>query len=1024
MKRSADRSSGILDRVPGEVAAILLGDESEISPPDQDSLIGSQLGPFRILQHLGSGGMGDVYQAEDPRLGRTVAIKLLPPWLRGPTARERFSREARAASALDHPNICTLHDIGETRAGRLYLVMAYYAGRTLDRVLADGPLEPERARDLAVQVARGLRRAHQAGIVHRDIKASNVILCPGDGGRETAKILDFGIARIAGETVITAPESRPGTPAVMAPEQARGEAVDARADIWALGVLLYEMLSGQRPFGAETVQATIHAVLNHEPTPLSEVRAGLPSGLEAAVRGALQKDPDRRFADIDAMLVALRGVPPTGETVTTAPEPAARRDLRPELRRRHRWKLLAAAVFVLLLLALLFGRDTPPTPAPARSPETETVAFAAPSLAVAPFQDLTGSNVVPPWAGAGVARLVSGALSGSRHLRVVAPAGMSTGSSESPGRDPEQLLLQAQGAGIDHLVLGELLPESPGELLLSVRLVSVQDGATLTSERRTVRDLSELLAAADPVARTLQEALNLPLAESVDVFAADFASDSPEAYGAYLEGLRAFAGIRFEEAGESFVRALELAPEFTMARYRMAHTLAAMGRMTEARTEIRRALAEAADLPSREAAYIRALEAYLNLRFEQAESAYRKLVEDHPYETEARSQLAVVLGALERKEDQRQQLELLARLAPEDPTVWSQLGNAYLESGELRKAVTALQRYAELRPELANAQSLLGRALRVQGQLHQAARALEEALRLDPGFTLAATELARVEALQGRWNAAEERLVSLVQDPSRLPGHRIDAVFELAAVLRSQGRFRDTLDALGSLGSEIEAEGTRHAWALALRGDSRRRLGEAAAARQLLDRAVELAPEPATRYLVYRGLLELEEGRSEALETTLAEILARALPPENPDRTEEAAAAYLRGRLLLARGEPERASRELLRASALEGYPYRLYGLAAAQADLARGRAAQALAAYKDALSSGNPREPRLDLELDRVLGLLLLVDIHEAAGDLSSAKAAAQRFADRWAAADPGARRLISERFGGLNRPRSEAGG
>ena len=222
---------------------------------------GTQLGPYEIVSQLGSGGMGVVYEARDPRLKRTVAIKLLPPDLtKDDTAKQRFLQEAQAASALDHPNICTIFEINETDDGQLYLVMAHYEGETLKERIERGPLELDDAIDIATQVGQGLAKAHAVGIVHRDIKPANLMVTK-DG---TIKILDFGLATLTGAEGVTQTATTVGTGAYMSPEQARGQQVDHRTDIWSLGVVLYEMLAGTPPFRGENLAAVVHAILERD----------------------------------------------------------------------------------------------------------------------------------------------------------------------------------------------------------------------------------------------------------------------------------------------------------------------------------------------------------------------------------------------------------------------------------------------------------------------------------------------------------------------------------------------------------------------------------------------------------------------------------------------------------------------------------------------------------------------------------------------------------------------------------------
>jgi len=280
---------------------------------------GSRLGPYEIVAPIGAGGMGEVYRAKDTRLDRTVAIKVLSGTLSSDAqARERFEREARAISALDHPNICPLYDVGE-QDGCAYLVMPCLDGETLANRLAGSALPVDRALRIAIEICDALDRAHRHGIVHRDLKPGNIMLT-----KSGAKLLDFGLAKrsvaatpAAGIDVTMAPRggSGPltekgtilGTFHYMAPEQVRGEEADARSDIYALGAVIYEMVSGQRPFDAADTATLIAAILDREPRPLTSV-AGLPSRLDRAVRVCLEKDPAERWQSARDLLRELKWI--------------------------------------------------------------------------------------------------------------------------------------------------------------------------------------------------------------------------------------------------------------------------------------------------------------------------------------------------------------------------------------------------------------------------------------------------------------------------------------------------------------------------------------------------------------------------------------------------------------------------------------------------------------------------------------------------------------------------------------------
>ena len=319
-------------------------------------LSGRTISHFQLGDPLGGGGMGVVYQAEDTRLGRPVALKFLAPELvRDPASKARFLTEARAASALDHPNLCTILEVGESEDGLLFLAMPRYDGESLERRIARGPLPVAEALDIAAQIARGLAKAHQHGIVHRDVKPGNLFVTR-DG---MVKILDFGIAKLTGEVSQTRFGAVLGTPSYMAPEQTRGEAVDARADVWSLGVVLYEMLSGRRPFVGGTGVAVVHAVLHDAPEPLTRLRPEVPEELDRIVSRMLAKDPQERYADAAEVLADLRrnlGLPTTS---SLSLPPAGR-----PRRRLSRAALGALALALAGLAGLLVWRGSREAPPP------------------------------------------------------------------------------------------------------------------------------------------------------------------------------------------------------------------------------------------------------------------------------------------------------------------------------------------------------------------------------------------------------------------------------------------------------------------------------------------------------------------------------------------------------------------------------------------------------------------------------------------------------------------------------------
>ncbi len=313
--------------------------------PMKELLPGTTLaGKYKIIEVLGRGGMGIVYKAEDTQLKRSVALKFLPPELvQDEEVRERFVLEARAAAALSHRNICTIHEIDEEE-GRSFISMEYVEGQSLKERIKQGPLAPERALDIAIQMAEGIEEAHKKGIIHRDIKSANIMVTE----KGQAKIMDFGLAKVKGGTLLTREGTTLGTVAYMSPEQAKGEEVDFRSDIWSLGVVMYEMLSGQLPFQGERESSILYSVVHEEPKPLKEVKRGLAPELQQIVNRALRKKPESRYASAAEMLKDLRKY----RDLLRAEELGAF-NLRTILRRIRRPQIAIPAVCMILAISLI-----------------------------------------------------------------------------------------------------------------------------------------------------------------------------------------------------------------------------------------------------------------------------------------------------------------------------------------------------------------------------------------------------------------------------------------------------------------------------------------------------------------------------------------------------------------------------------------------------------------------------------------------------------------------------------------------
>ncbi len=278
-------------------------------------MIDKTISHYKVLEKLGGGGMGVVYKAQDLKLERFVALKFLPPHISiDEEEKRRFILEARAASSIEHNNICTVYEIGETEDGQIFIALAYYDGETLKKKIQKGPLKVTDALDIIIQIAEGLSKAHGQGIVHRDIKSANIMIT----NNNLVKILDFGLAKLSGQSRITTAGTTLGTIAYMSPEQAAGDKVDHRTDIWSLGVVLYEMLTGEVPFKAEHERAIIYMIMNEEILPPSSLDRKIPHQIDSLFAKLLQKDQNKRHQNMEELIKELKTIRDEIETSTTA----------------------------------------------------------------------------------------------------------------------------------------------------------------------------------------------------------------------------------------------------------------------------------------------------------------------------------------------------------------------------------------------------------------------------------------------------------------------------------------------------------------------------------------------------------------------------------------------------------------------------------------------------------------------------------------------------------------------------------
>jgi eukaryotic-like serine/threonine-protein kinase len=492
-------------------------------------LVGKLIGHYRIESLIGIGGMGEVYLARDEGLGRKAALKLLPDSLtRDETQLGRFKNEARTASALNHPNILTVYEIG-AEGNVQFIATEFIEGVTLRAALVSGKMNPDRALEIAVQVASALAAAHDAGVVHRDIKPENIMLRP-DG---YAKVLDFGIAKLTEQKPASDDHSiettallqtRPGlvlgTAHYMSPEQARGQKVDARSDIWSLGVVLYEMVAGSPPFRGDTPSDCIAAILTAEPAPLSSISPDVPAKLESILQKALRKNTDERYQTIKEMLAELRILKAKLEAESSLSQTKSGGDSHAsEIKRRKRGVLVTvvAALLAVVAVACFFFFVAP---APLANEK---------SIAVLPFENLSEDKSNAYFAD-GIQDEILTRLSKIADLKVISRT--STQRYKNTSRKPSEI---AKQLGVANLLEGSV-QKTNDQVRVNVQLIRAASDAHLWAETFD-RRLIDIFSVESEVAKAIADQLRAKLTGQEEQVIAARPTNNPQAYDAYLRGL-------------------------------------------------------------------------------------------------------------------------------------------------------------------------------------------------------------------------------------------------------------------------------------------------------------------------------------------------------------------------------------------------------------------------------------------------------------------------------------------------------
>lgn len=748
-----DRPGGIDRLGEGVVGPLLSQLRGMLSPAGAGD---RSVGPYRVLERLATGGMGVVYRAWDTRLDRPVALKFLPRHLgTSPAANERFLMEARATAALDHPHICGVHDIGETDDGELYIAMTYYEGETLAQKLERGPLGVAEAISLELQLLSGLSQAHARGIVHRDIKPANVMVTE----EGVAKILDFGIAKLA-DVALTATGAHLGTAAYMSPEQVRGESVDARADLWSAGVVLYEMLAGERPFAGGEREAVLHAITTAAPRPLSLVRPDVPPALERVVSRALAKRRDERYGSALDMARQLEDVLPT---VSSGSGPVGRR-LSPGAGRRpaapsrlRRAILVAGPVLVLAAAGLIWkGPFRPPQPPRPRPAGDAAAAPADPgalhSVAVLPFVNLSPDSGNQYFTD-GITDELINALSRVDGLRVAART--SSFAFKARSLPIQEVARQLHVAD----VLEGSVRRSGSHLRISVQLVRGDSGYTLWSNTYD-RELRDIFAVQEEIGRAIVGALELRLGSGAAPRRPPGSTTDLATYDLYLWG-RYYFNARTESALRTaigyFQRAVARDSSYAPAYAGLAASYNLLGAIIDPPTPStlrgKAAAVKALDLDPNlgEAHAALAYDLFMyDGDWPGAERHFRRAIELNPSDATAHHWYSIYLSLTGRHEEALAEIDRALELDPVSLFLRMTLGVRLLMARRYAEAAEHLRAVIDRDPQDGLARGWLGMVYIQQGRAAEAVAELRGAAGLPSRQPWAQEALACAYAAAGR----------------------------------------------------------------------------------------------------------------------------------------------------------------------------------------------------------------------------------------------------------------------------------
>jgi serine/threonine protein kinase/tetratricopeptide (TPR) repeat protein len=970
-------------------------------------LIGRTLSHYRILAEISRGGMGVVYRAVDLKLDREVAVKVLPPELvADPERKRRFIQEAKAAAKLEHPHIGVVHEIDEVD-GVTFIVMELIRGEQLRDVLATDSLPLRRSLEIATDVAEGLAKAHEEGIVHRDVKPANIMVT--DDGH--TKIIDFGLAKLveplAGEgsdiETLARGETDPGkvmgTVSYMSPEQARGHTVDHRSDIFSFGIVLHEMVSGRPPFQGPTGADTLNAILSKPPPRLPSLGADASDQagfeLQHIAEKCLAKDPGERYQTIKDVVIDLRNV---RRRLESGPmEPAG-----PPARRRP-WAYIAAGLAAGILLAVVLYLMLSPT-----ADEPAPVTSSKPSIAVLYFENASGDSELD-WLRTGLTDMLVTDLSQSPNLSV-----LSTDRLYQILRDMNRLeeritsleVVQevAREAVTDTVILGSFM-KAGDNVRINIRVQDARSGEILTTEKIEGVGESSIFSMVDDLTRRIKANFALPSeqAAELDPDMQNVTTSSIEAYRHFAEGRQLLLSGDTKASIPLLERALELDPQFAYARFSLSMAYFNTGQRKKAEEQRRIAMEHAERLPLNERYSIQG--SYYALKEETYDRAFETLVtmlEIYPDHCDARNNLALRYLFFERIDEAIYHYEEARRRRCPFVGVYTQLAQCYARKAQFDASLEVLREYLAHHPDSDTVHQGLGYVLASWGRLDEALAELQKAESIRPGNPRHQIVPLLVYVLREEWDAA--RAAANQMRASNSPTWISCGSLYAARIELFRGRSQE---ALAEMERAIQAFEEPEVWTVLASNSIAEVLLDGGKAGEALEQAQTAriggeGNQPEWEALFTSAIALANLGRWDEAERTAEELgrVADRLPTEKEKRRHH----QLLGELALAHGDTETAIKELGEAQSmltLTGLdslqrrpPHVPIWFSLAKAYRESGDEEEAAQWFQRVADSTNEH---VQWPIPYVRSFYFLGKIHESRGDMEKTREYYRRFYEYW---------------------------